>query len=34
MIARALYSALFYLATPAVLLRLWWRARKQPAYLQ
>ena len=33
MIARALYSALFYLATPAVLLRLWWRARKQPAYL-
>ncbi|MFZ2854791.1 MAG: lipid IV(A) 3-deoxy-D-manno-octulosonic acid transferase [Rhodocyclaceae bacterium] len=34
MIARALYSALFYLATPAVLLRLWWRARRQPAYLQ
>jgi len=34
MIARALYSTLFYLCTPAVLLRLWWRARKQPAYLQ
>lgn len=34
MIARALYSALFYLATPAVLLRLWWRARKQPEYLE
>lgn len=34
MIARAFYSALFYLATPAVLLRLWWRARKQPEYLQ
>ncbi|MFZ4537712.1 lipid IV(A) 3-deoxy-D-manno-octulosonic acid transferase [Propionivibrio sp.] len=34
MIARALYSALFYLVTPAVLLRLWWRARKQPEYLQ
>lgn len=34
MIARALYSALFYLATPAVLLRLWWRARRQPEYLQ
>ena len=34
MIVRALYSALFYLATPAVLLRLWWRARKQPEYLQ
>lgn len=34
MIARAVYSALFYLATPAVLLRLWWRARKQPEYLQ
>ena len=34
MIARTLYSALFYLATPLVLLRLWWRSRKQPEYLQ
>ena len=33
MIVRALYSALFYLATPAVLLRLWWRSRKHPEYL-
>jgi len=33
MIARAFYSTLFYLCTPVVLLRLWWRARRQPAYL-
>ena len=27
------YSLVFYLATPLILLRLLWRARKQPAYL-
>lgn len=31
---RLLYSALFYLAQPFVWLRLLWRARKQPEYLQ
>lgn len=30
---RLIYS-LLYLAQPAVWLRLWWRARKQPEYLQ
>lgn len=29
---RTLYSILFYLALPFVLLRLWWRGRKAPAY--
>ena len=29
---RRLYSLILYLATPLVLLRLFWRARKQPAY--
>ena len=32
--ARLLYSLIFYLATPFILLRLLWRARKQPEYLQ
>ncbi len=31
--ARFIYTLVFYLATPLVLLRLLWRARKQPAYL-
>ena len=31
---RNLYSLLFYLATPFILFRLWWRARKSPAYNQ
>lgn len=31
---RLLYSLLFYLATPLIWLRLLWRARKQPEYLQ
>lgn len=31
--ARLLYSLIFYLATPLILLRLLWRARKQPEYL-
>lgn len=31
-LARWLYSLLFYLALPAVLLRLWWRGRKAPGY--
>ena len=31
---RLLYSLLIYLATPLILLRLLWRARKQPEYLQ
>jgi len=31
--ARILYSLLIYLATPLILLRLLWRARKQPEYL-
>ncbi|KAB2927307.1 MAG: 3-deoxy-D-manno-octulosonic acid transferase, partial [Dechloromonas sp.] len=34
MMARLLYSLLFYLATPLIWLRLLWRARKQPEYLQ
>ncbi|MEQ8955079.1 MAG: lipid IV(A) 3-deoxy-D-manno-octulosonic acid transferase [Gammaproteobacteria bacterium] len=29
---RAIYTFLFYLAVPAILLRLWWRARKSPGY--
>ena len=32
--ARLLYSLIIYLATPLILLRLLWRARKQPEYLQ
>ncbi len=32
--ARLLYSGLLYLITPLILLRLLWRARKQPEYLQ
>ncbi|WP_153110527.1 lipid IV(A) 3-deoxy-D-manno-octulosonic acid transferase [Propionivibrio limicola] len=32
--ARIFYSTLFYLAQPLVWLRLLWRARKQPEYLQ
>ena len=32
--ARLLYSLLFYLATPLIWLRLLWRARRQPEYLQ
>ena len=32
--ARLVYSALFYLALPLIWLRLLWRARRQPAYLQ
>ena len=31
---RLLYSLLFYLAQPLVWIRLVWRARKQPEYLQ
>jgi 3-deoxy-D-manno-octulosonic-acid transferase len=31
---RFFYSLIFYLVTPLILLRLLWRARKQPAYLQ
>ena len=31
---RAIYSLLFYLAQPLVWIRLTWRARKQPEYLQ
>ncbi len=31
---RLLYSLLLYLALPYVLLHLWWRARRQPEYLQ
>ncbi|GGO78036.1 3-deoxy-D-manno-octulosonic acid transferase [Marinobacterium nitratireducens] len=31
---RALYTAVFYLALPAVLVRLWWRGRRSPAYRQ
>ncbi len=30
--ARLLYTALLYLALPVILLRLWWRGRKSPAY--
>lgn len=32
--ARLLYSLVIYLATPLIVLRLLWRARKQPEYLQ
>jgi len=32
--ARALYTAALYLLTPALLLRLLWRARRQPEYLR
>jgi len=32
--ARFLYTVIFYLATPLILLRLLWRARRQPEYLQ
>ena len=32
--ARLLYSLVIYLATPLVLIRLLWRARKQPEYLR
>ena len=32
--ARLLYTLLIYLATPLILLRLLWRARRQPEYLQ
>jgi 3-deoxy-D-manno-octulosonic-acid transferase len=32
--ARLLYSLLIYLATPLILVRLLWRARKQPEYLR
>lgn len=31
---RPLYTALFYLALPIILLRLWWRGVKAPAYRQ
>lgn len=31
---RALYTALFYLAIPIVLIRLFWRGRRNPAYRQ
>ncbi|MEQ1776194.1 MAG: lipid IV(A) 3-deoxy-D-manno-octulosonic acid transferase [Burkholderiales bacterium] len=31
---RIAYSLLLYLALPYVLLRLWWRSRRQPEYLQ
>lgn len=30
--SRILYTVLFYLALPLVLLRLWWKGRKNPAY--
>ena len=32
--SRIAYSLLLYLALPYVLLRLWWRSRRQPEYLQ
>ena len=32
--ARRLYTLLIYLATPLIVMRLLWRARKQPEYLQ
>lgn len=32
--SRLIYSLLFYLAMPLVWLRLLWRARRQPEYLQ
>ncbi|HVV68463.1 MAG TPA: lipid IV(A) 3-deoxy-D-manno-octulosonic acid transferase [Gammaproteobacteria bacterium] len=31
---RYLYSLLFYLSTPAIFLRLWWKGRKLPGYRQ
>ncbi len=34
MIARAAYTALWYLGAPLIALRLAWRARRQPEYLQ
>ncbi|MDP3538455.1 MAG: lipid IV(A) 3-deoxy-D-manno-octulosonic acid transferase [Azonexus sp.] len=34
MMARLIYSLILYLATPLIWLRLLWRARKQPEYLQ
>jgi 3-deoxy-D-manno-octulosonic-acid transferase len=34
LMARLLYSLIIYLATPLILLRLLWRARRQPQYLQ
>ncbi len=34
MILRTLYTAIWYLAAPLILLRLAWRARRQPEYLQ
>jgi 3-deoxy-D-manno-octulosonic-acid transferase len=33
-VTRGLYTWLITLALPLVVLRLWWRARRQPAYLQ
>jgi 3-deoxy-D-manno-octulosonic-acid transferase len=33
-VSRILYSLLWYLALPYVLLRLWWRSRRQPQYAQ
>ena len=32
--ARVLYSIVFYLAQPLIWLRLLWRSRRQPEYLQ
>jgi len=29
---RLIYTLIFYLAMPAIVLRLWWRGRKAPAY--
>jgi 3-deoxy-D-manno-octulosonic-acid transferase len=34
LILRTLYTAIWYLAAPLILLRLAWRARRQPEYLQ
>lgn len=34
MMPRFIYTLVFYLATPLIFLRLLWRARKQPEYLQ
>lgn len=31
---RYVYSAIFYLLTPVLLIRLWWRGRKSPGYRQ
>jgi 3-deoxy-D-manno-octulosonic-acid transferase len=33
-VARALYTLLYYLALPLILLRIWWRGRRAPAYRQ